>query len=171
MGNSVYQTPESEIINKYERRGSPIKAVIVACLVDIMGTFVIVVIYGFVLANYMLTQGLSEEQIAQAFSEISTYSWQSLVVVGMGGLTSIYGGYLCAKIANYNEYRIVAIYALVMIIFSLLTGYKYYYLSRDKIALIEDIGFGVLNIFSIYLGAWIYVRGKNKKLAESQQVF
>ena len=164
MDNSVYQTPESEIKNKHDRQGSPVKAVVVATLVDIGGTMIFGILYVMAYWYYLESSGFSAEQIEKALAFDDLTSTISLIGIVGGGLISLYSGYLCAKIVNYDEFRVVTYYACVMIVFNFL-------LTEEDTSITQDIILNVITLMCIYVGAWLYVRKSKKETNESRHVF
>ncbi|MES9993151.1 MAG: hypothetical protein ABW098_14440 [Candidatus Thiodiazotropha sp.] len=159
MDEDVYRTPKSELTSKEHSRGSAVRAVLIATAVDVMATvfvgIVISIVYGMILA----TNGDSLEMITMKLSNMELTSKVSLVAITSGCLITTYAGYLCAKLVNHSEYRVVAVLAGVVIIFGFAMGFSYYSL-RDNLIL------SLLSLFCVYLGAWLYVSKKNRSSAE-----
>ncbi len=159
MDEDVYRTPKSELNNQLENRGSAVKAILVATIVDITATvfvgIVISVVYGVLLAS----NGDSLEVITSKLSNMELTSKVSLLTLIPASLITTYAGYLCAKLVNHSEYKVVAIFATILIIFGLAMGLSYYSVS-------ENIFLSLLTLCCVYLGAWLYV-SKKKHLLQS----
>jgi len=161
MEENIYQPPSAELATRDTHKGSPIKAVAISAVVDIGGTTLLGIVMGIVYSAVMAANGMSTEEIVKEISAQDKFSNFSIFGMVLGSVISIYAGYLCAKIVNYNEYRFVAILGVVLIIFSLLISGSYY-------STIENLFFSVLSIGCVYLGAWLYVSNKNKQITRSK---
>ena len=73
----------------------------------------------------------------------------------LGCLMSAIGGYICARIVNYNEYKYASIMGLISVgiglLFSVSTN-----TAADNVMLI------LFTYGSVIIGAWVYVRQKNR---------
>lgn len=107
-----YTPPEARVKDE-PSPGSPIKAVLVGLAVDIGGSIaagvVLTLVYGILLGS----AGATPEEIAVAAAAISPGSWVFNVGVAMGCGFSVWGGYLCARIAGRREYVSGAAMAII----------------------------------------------------------
>ncbi|MBT2971174.1 MAG: hypothetical protein B6D72_03995 [gamma proteobacterium symbiont of Ctena orbiculata] len=158
MDEDVYRTPKSELTSHQKPRGSAVRAVLIATVVDITATvfigIAISIVYGMILAS----NGDSLEVITTKLSNIELTSMVSLVAIVSGCIITTYAGYLCAKLVNHSEYRVVAVLAIIVIFFGFVMGQSYYSMS-------ENLVLGLLSLCCVYLGAWLYVSGKNRSQA------
>ncbi len=108
-----YTPPEAKLEDE-RRPGSPIKAVLVGLAADIGGSFaagiVLTVVYGIVLG----ASGASPDEIAAAAAAtMSPGSWVFIAGVVVGCGFSVWGGYLCARIAGQREFRAGSVVAVI----------------------------------------------------------
>ncbi|HEY8023160.1 MAG TPA: hypothetical protein VIF60_01250 [Burkholderiaceae bacterium] len=155
MGENIYQAPQADLHMIETKRGSPIKAVLIAATVDIVGSAVVSILMGIAYAAFFISRGMPIEQVKN-LSFASLWSPFGIINCVFGSLFSIYAGYLCASIVNHREYRIVTILALL----STAVGFL---LDGASFRLSDDIFLCVLTFACIYLGAWVHVRRKEKK--------
>lgn len=95
-------------------RGSPLKAVILSFLLDIIGTFICSVIYLTIYAVVQLFQGMSSFELAIFFKALQ---WNSLIVLGgyiIGAFFIMLSGYTCARIVKVDVEKSVAILGLLL---------------------------------------------------------
>ncbi len=154
MDENIYKAPKANLTNDRQRKGSPVKAVLVASAVDVAGTLIIGLIlaigYGMVLSS----NGYSPAQIAEKMENLDPFSIFSVLGMVCGFAVTIYAGYLCAKIVNHAEFKIVTIYGVLMIFFGLLTGSGAVFSPGINIIL------NLLSLLGAYLGGWYYVSKK-----------
>ncbi|MES9970019.1 MAG: hypothetical protein ABW092_08270 [Candidatus Thiodiazotropha sp.] len=158
MDEDVYRPPKSEVNNQIDDKGSAVKAILIATVIDVTATIfigmVISIVYGVLLAS----NGDSLEMITAKLSNVDLTSKVSLLTLFLAFLVTTYTGYLCAKIVNHSEYRIAAIFAVILIIFGLIMGLPYYSVS-------ENIFLSLMTLFSVYIGAWFHVSQKKRRLS------
>ncbi|MES9849981.1 MAG: hypothetical protein ABW145_16475, partial [Candidatus Thiodiazotropha sp.] len=86
MDEDVYRTPKSDLTNQIEKKGSAVKAVFIATVVDITATIfvgiAISIVYGMILAS----NGDSIEVITSKLSTMELTSKFSLVALASGCL-------------------------------------------------------------------------------------
>ena len=150
MEPNVYQTPGSDLNIEEERKGSPVKAILVALVVDIVVTTLLGAVTGFVYGYMLAAEGMTADQVQDALVNGTTFYILSIVT---GSVVSIYAGYLCAKIANYREYTWALILGVILIVFSLL-------ISGGMYRTVESVALSLATIACVLTGAWLHVRGK-----------
>ena len=146
-------SPKPEAATKNLKKGSPVKAILIGLLVDIVGSFVLVFILGIIYSVMLASQGLTPEEIEYRLTNLDPYSLFSLVCMFFGGLMTVIAGYICAKIVNYSEYK----FALILGFISAMVGYmagESYYSTLDNIFLV------LLTLGCALFGAWLYVNNK-----------
>ncbi len=152
-----YRPPKSEVLDTDDRKGSPAKAVTVGVLIDIGGSsiagFVMVAIYGVMLAS----SGASPDEIAAALGTIAPDSWFSIIGFGLGALFSLWGGYVCARIARQSELKWGGVVAAISASFSLLIGMAAY-------SILLNLAAAALTIGAVMFGAWTGA-GMNRRQA------
>ena len=150
MEESPFSAPKSDVEMGDIAKGSPVKAVLFGVLADIGSTLVaglmIGVVYGIILAS----AGVPMEQLEQAMQ----YSPIGLISLLVGLLCSVLGGYVCARIANHNEYRLAAITGFISMMIGLL------FFADDAIKLGESIFLSGLSFVMVVVGAHLYVIAK-----------
>jgi hypothetical protein len=150
--NDTSSKPEEATQNL--KKGSPVKAIIIGLLVDIVGSFVLVFILGIVYSVMLASQGLTPEEIEYRLTNLDPYSTFSLICMFFGGLMTVIAGYICAKVVNYSEYK----FALILGFISAMVGYmagESYYSTLDNIFLV------LLALGCALFGAWLYVNNKD----------
>ena len=141
------------------KKGSPAKAIIIGFLVDIVGSSVLVIIFGMVYSVLLASQGLSPEEIEYRLTNLDPYSTFSLISMFFGGLMTVFAGYLCARIVNYSEYKFTFILGFITAMVGFMAGESYY-------STLDNIFLGILTIGCAFLGAWLHVNNKVDKAGE-----
>jgi hypothetical protein len=102
--------------------GSPLKAVLMGLAVDIGGTALLSMVVTVVYVLQLHGQGLSEDETREAMAHMPHDS--ALYVGGtlLGALLSVAGGYVCARIARRDEFRIGLVMAALSGLGGLLLG-------------------------------------------------
>jgi hypothetical protein len=116
-----YAPPEARVEDRREP-GSPFKAVLVGVAVDVGGSLVAGVVLGMAFAGVLAASGASPEHIAAAFANLSPLSPMFIAGSLIGCGLSVWGGYLCARIARRREYGLGAVVAVISAAASLLMG-------------------------------------------------
>lgn len=134
-------------------KGSPIKAIAIGALVDIIGSIVIGIIYIIHYGIMLSIGGLSIEKVLNTIENIDPHSTFFIIGSFIGCLISLLAGYLCARIVNYSEYKFACILGLISVIFGSALG-GWYYSTAGNLILV------VLTFASVISGAWLHVKGK-----------
>ena len=153
-------SPTSEAETRSSKKGSPVKAIIIGLLVDIIGSTVLVIILGIVYSMVLASQGLTPEEIEYRLTNLDPYSAFSIICMFFGGLMTVIAGYLCARIVNYSEYT----YAFILGFISAMIGFtagESYYSTLDNLFLV------LLTLGCALFGAWLYVKNKTDKPNEN----
>ncbi len=153
MNDNMYSTPESAGNESADRRGSPVKAVVVGVFTDIGGTMVFVIIVGIVVAVYMSSQGASQAEIEESFSGLSLTSGLGLFMAASGLLFSVLGGFVCARIARHNELVLGAAVGAVSSSLGVLLG-------NQAESTMESVVLAVLTCAAALAGAAIFLMAK-----------
>jgi MFS family permease len=140
-----YSPPTADIANPREEPGSPIKAIVLGLMVDIGGTLISGLAFGFVYAVVLTVQGDSPEAVTGALVAINEAGWAIAVLTTLGCLFSVLGGYVCARISRRTDYRLGWILAGL----SLLLGFL---LAGGSHSLVEGILMSGLTVASVLLG-------------------
>lgn len=154
MEQDIYQPPGSNVDIPAIRKGSPIKAILIAVVVDVVGTIVLGIIMGVSYAVILGANGVKPEVINERLRHMETFSAFSLTGIVLGGLVTILAGYLCAKIANYSEYKFAAIYGVLMTVLGLATG------GFKRHSIMVMLLLAAITMLCALTGAWLHVRKK-----------
>jgi hypothetical protein len=114
-----YAPPGAALQDLPVKAGSPLKAIILGLVVDLVGTMVGSLLLGAIYGIALAASGASFDELAAAGEGVATDSWLFWITTAMGLAFSVLGGYVCARIARRNELRLGAILALL----SALIGY------------------------------------------------
>ena len=102
--------------------GSPLRAVLAGLAVDIGGTALLSMIVTVLYALQLHGQGLPEGAIREAMAHMPHDSALSVGATLLGALLSVAGGYVCARVARRDEFRIGLAMAAVSCVAGLLLG-------------------------------------------------
>lgn len=156
MNTNPYSPPKSTVDTKEFVRGKWYKAILIGFLVDIVGTIITSVTIGAAISFYLASTGMSAAQISAEIGNPELTSPLGLLFNAVGLLYSVLGGYICARIANHNEYR----YAVIIGIISIMTGLI---LAQSKVPIATHIVMGTLTFVSLLAGAYIHVSYRTKR--------
>ncbi|MCP4978319.1 MAG: hypothetical protein GY931_19405 [Maribacter sp.] len=182
MNKTIFESQDSNTKAPLEKKGSAIKAIIVALLVDFLGIYVLGIIFIQILTYVLiLTEtGLDFDQIGYKMIEIGTsmggaeplfqydmtssqsnevssqLDFQIIIVMTIVLMRHVLGGYLCARIANHYEYRYSAIVGFIACTYWVVT-------AVNKTSVIENIICTALIFIAGLFGAYLYVRNKTNK--------
>lgn len=141
---------EEHIKTDKQPKGAAVKAVIAGLTVDIGGSlvsaFVLVIAYSALLAS----RGWSPQKIEQHVTNLEPFSTFSVITMIGGGCMTVAGGYVCARIANYSEYKITFIFGIISAAFGHIASESYY-------STLDNIALGVVTMGCALLGAWLRV--------------
>jgi uncharacterized membrane protein len=156
MTQNPYQTPTVDVSRPPVAGGSPVKAVIVGVVVDIVGTIIISLIGSMAFGLYLvLGQGFSPERLENYLAGISPLSPFTIVLTILGLLMSALAGYICARIVRRDEYRYAAIVGLLSALLSILMSFGYYSFWLSVFSALTTLG-------AALAGAGLFVRSKNR---------
>jgi uncharacterized membrane protein AbrB (regulator of aidB expression) len=153
---NIYKTPQSDVETFDAVKGSPTKAIVIATLVDVVGTVVVGIVIGVIYSAILAADGLQAEEIAKRLENVAPLSLYSLIGIASGCVITTYAGYLCAKKVNYSEYKVVSIYIIISVAFGFLLGGSTY----------PAVGMLILSLLTVlcaYTGAWLHVSRKARK--------
>jgi len=155
MGDNIYASPRAKVETypATNRKGSPIKAIVIGVLVDIGSTLLFGMLVGLSYGLWMVSQGMGSEEIESTFLSQQLVSIYGLSMVTAGLSFSILSGYVCARIVNYKEYKFATLLSVVTISLTLLMG-------ATNHSLLENIVLNLLTIIAVLLGAMIHVKRK-----------
>ena len=114
-----YAPPEATVNDLPPRPGSAFKAVALGLAADIGGTLVSTAILALVYGIALAAAGVKREDIIATMQASATDSWFFYLTALVGLGFSVFGGYVCARIARRSELMLGAILAAL----SALTGF------------------------------------------------
>ncbi len=157
MSEDIYQTPQSDLTTTAPQKSAPVKAIVIATIIDIVGTMVLGMVIGIAYSAILTSSGMPFEEIVRTLENETgnILSIMSIIGVVTGGMVTGSAGYICAKIANSSEYKVVSIFGAITVTFGALMGMAYYSVA-------ENIVLGMITLGCAYGGAWLYVRNKNE---------
>lgn len=155
MDEDIYKPPESDIGSGKKKKTtatwSPVKAIVIALVVDYVGTMIFAIIITFVYSAVLAASGVPPEEITGTIQNGDLYSTYSLLTIGAGCLVSAYAGYLCAKKVKHSQYRVVAVYCAVLTLLGVI-------ISGSAIQPGDLFLLSLITAVSVFLGAWLYMR-------------
>ncbi len=178
MSQKFMESHDSNPKVPLKRKGSAIKAIIIALLVDCFGLYILGFIVFLIVSFILILTGTeaSLDQIGYKMIEIGT-SMQDAEPLLQNNMTSsqsneassqleslmvfvlmchVLGGYLCARIANHYEYRYSAIVGFIACTFWVV-------MNIDKNSVIENAICTVLIFIAGLFGASLYASNKTNK--------
>lgn len=154
---SPYAPPSATVATAEQQRGSPWKAVVLGLLTDIGGSIIASVVIGIAYAALLASSGMAQDDAMQAFADLEQNTTLMLLMYGVGGLFSVLGGYVCARIVRYNELRWAMLVAFGSATTGVLLG------SQDEPAA-QLLLLGA-TVAAVLLGAWLGARVNRRRLA------
>lgn len=155
---SPYAPPASDLSTAEQPRGSPWKAVALGLLADIGGSIIAGLVVGITYAAMLAFSGTAQEDAMQAFAELDQNTTLNIAMYTVGGLFSVLGGYVCARVAKYNELRLGIIVAVGSALFGFLLGSREHGLAMEVLLWVATFG-------SVMLGAWMGLRVNRRRLS------
>jgi hypothetical protein len=160
---SPYAPPVSDVAAARERKGAPWKAVLFGLVVNIGGSMLagfLLVIATAIYTGYTDPNGFNDnqvEKIAQIFSDPTS----SIMIVGyiIGFLFSIFGGYVCSRIARHNELKLGGVLALVSSVLGLLMD------GNSAASFPLELLLYSASIGGIMFGSWVGMKRNQPKVS------
>lgn len=103
-----------------ELPGTPLRAVLTGTAIDICGSRVVQIVVFTCYVMQVVPSGASDVQAAELLQKQPPSFGLLFVLIALGSLMSVAGGYACARIALRDELRVGAILAVVAVLFGLL---------------------------------------------------
>ena len=156
MSDNIYQPPTSDIEVDESHRGSPTRAILAGLAVDLFGSLILGVAISVGYAAFLASQGLDEHEIQSALANVDAFTplWFIGTALGLG--ITVFAGFVCAAIVNYEEYRYCTILGIISCTFAFIFSIGHH--SSSELA-----GILILTIASCQAGAWLHIRRKHAK--------
>ena len=135
-----YRPPEAVVKDQDRLHGSPLKAVSLGVLADIVGTAAASVLLSFIYGIVLATGGASVEEITEAAAHVDPGSAISIFGFVIGAGFSFLGGYICARIAGRDELKWASVVAVISIGIGFLVGAQVYTAELNVLLAILGIG-------------------------------
>jgi len=129
----------------------PVKAVIVGVLVEVLGTAMVAILIGFALGFYLLSQGVSQDDLeAVLVTRLMQAPW-NIVAYFLGAAVSVLAGYVTAAIAKTGVYYCAGIVGAISGIIGYWNGLEYYSVQLNSVL-------ALLAFVSALFGAFLWLR-------------
>jgi hypothetical protein len=135
-----YRPPEAVVRDQDRPRGSPLKAVTLGVLADIVGTAAASVLLSFIYGIVLAAGGASAEEITEAAAHVDPGSALSIFGFVIGAGFSFLGGYVCARVAGRDELKWASVVAVISIGIGFLAGAQVYTAELNVLLAILGIG-------------------------------
>ncbi len=155
-GRSPYSPPASAVDVYVEQKGAPWKAVLLGLLIDIGGSIVSSVLIVMVSAMVMASNGMDQREIQNLFAGPERSLPVSVALYVMGGLFSVLGGFVCARIVKQNELKWGGIMAAISTLIGLVIG-------GNRHESVMALFLYVVGFVATLMGAWLGMK-RNQRL-------
>jgi hypothetical protein len=135
-----YRPPEAVVRDQDRPRGSPLKAVTLGVLADIVGTAAASVLLSFIYGIVLAAGGASADEITEAAAHVDPGSALSIFGFVIGAGFSFLGGYVCARVAGRDELKWASVVAVISIGIGFLVGAQVYTAELNVLLAILGIG-------------------------------
>ena len=150
-----YRAPEAVVKDQDRPRGSPLKAVTLGVLADIVGTTAASVLLSFVYGIVLAAGGASAEEITQAAAHVKPGSALSILGFFIGTGFSFLGGYVCARVAGRDELKWASVVAVISIGLGFLIGAQVYAAELNVLL-------AIFGIAAVMAGGYVGARQNQK---------
>jgi hypothetical protein len=148
--SNPFTPPSSRVADGAKEKGSPVKAVVFGFLVDVGGSIAVGMLLAVAYGVSEARSGATPDQIAASLQNLPVGSWLSIVGMVIGGLFSVLGGYVCARVAKHSEFGLGAILAALSISFGAWAGAGEYSLVLH---LVLSVATFLAVMFGVRMGA------------------
>jgi len=122
MTDNPFKPPQADLRERPPRPGSPVRAVLLGLAVDIGGSLLAGVVLTLFQAAAFASAGMSQEQAMQALQSMPPNSTFSVLGQLLGAGFSVAGGFVCARVARRDEYRLGGAMSVLSVVCGLLLG-------------------------------------------------
>ena len=130
--------------------GSPLKAVLLGLAVDFGGTTVCGLVISMIYAIQLHGQGVADSDMHEAMDNMPHDSALYIGGILLGALMSVFGGYVCARVARRDEFRPGLVMAGVSAVIGLALGSP---AGVDSMALLLTVTGIACNLLGVKYGA------------------
>jgi len=159
--DNPFKPPDANVETPELKRGSAVKAVVVGLAVDLGGTMAFAVLFGIAHGIYLLSSGETPEHIQSAKNAFGYDTPLGILGFIIGCLFSVLGGYVCARIARYREYRLGLVMCAASLVVVAFTG-----VGDDEVSAGAAVGLVLISLASILVGIHIGVL-QNRRAARA----
>ena len=152
MTPNSFKPPESDSSRNPRppaKPGSPLKAVLLGLAVDIGGTFIFSLVIWVLYALQLHGQGVADADMHEAMLNMPHDSALYIGGILLGALMSVFGGYVCARIARRDEYRPGLVMAAISALFGLMMAHP----GFDSLDLLLTVTGIACNLLGVKYGA------------------
>ena len=101
---------------------TPLQAIACGLVVDLGGSALIGLLLNLAYAAQLSAGGMASDQVDEALKNLPPESTVAVLGLLLGSLCSVAGGYVCARMAGRDEYRLAIIMAMVSVFIGLALG-------------------------------------------------
>ncbi len=147
MADENYKPPATPVEDTPRPPGSPFIAVLVGLVVDVGGTLLTGILFTVVFAILRGSQGGDTADVEAALAGLASDTGFRVVSSIVGLSFSVLGGYVCARIARRNEYRLAGVQAVVTTFVGYALG------GGGTLELGYEAALTILSIAAVFAGA------------------
>jgi hypothetical protein len=154
-----YQTPSSDLEKPAYifNEGSSIRAIAYGILISIVGTFIVVLLYGTIYGTYLHNSGMATDEIGATITDLSVFTISGFVIFCLLLPVSVLSGYVCAKNSIFHIYRDTAIMFLIVWVTGSIIGYgEHSQTVGEQSLLVENIVTSLADLIATFLGAFLW---------------
>jgi len=125
MSEPPFEPPPSDVDDRPPRRapaGSPVRAIVIGLVIDLGGSVVLYLLLTILYAASLQHAGLSPEQLKAAMDHIPSNSWVAVAGLLLGACLDVLSGFVCARLAQRNEWRVGGVLAAISALCTLMLG-------------------------------------------------
>jgi hypothetical protein len=147
MTDEHYKPPATPVEDAPRPPGSPFVAVLVGLVVDIGGTLLAGILFTLIFTILRASKGGSAADVETALAALASDTGFRVVSSIVGLSFSVLGGYVCARIARRNEYRLAGVQALVTTFVGYALG------GAGTLELGYEVALTILSAVAVFAGA------------------
>lgn len=152
--SSPYAAPKAALKDAPNEPGSPLKAVVLGVVTDILGTIVASTVIGIIFSVVWANQGMDAKQIEMLLSEQAIDKPFGMLATAVGAIFSYLGGFICARVVRRSELRYACITAAISITIGVV-------LAAGATSALRLLGGSAIGITAVLIGA-MHARAANR---------